>query len=226
MYHIKLYIYIFPGLWQYLDENKKYHTVGTLPKIPHSRNTSKNTTHSEHFQKYHTVGTLPKIPHSRNTSKNTTQSEHYQKYHTFGTLPKIPHIRNTSKIKQKNLKNRQHLKKAVILSIIHNIYNSHDIENIICIMLVLLKKAVVLSIIHNIYNSHDIENIICIMLVLLKKANGPNNHINIRKCPRASYDITVQQCSTLSHLFANTIFHHLYTVGLLLFNKILISIKR
>ena len=79
-------------------KNKKYHTVGTVPKstrkIPHCRNSpeiySKNTTLSEQSQnlleKYHTVGTVPKsthnIPHCRNSSKiyskNTTLSEQSQ----------------------------------------------------------------------------------------------------------------------------------------------------
>ena len=57
---------------------KKYHTVGTLPKISHCRNISKNITLSEHYQKYHTVGTFQKISHCRNITKNSTLSEHFK----------------------------------------------------------------------------------------------------------------------------------------------------
>jgi hypothetical protein len=41
-------------------KNKNYHAVGTVPKLPHCRNSSKITTLSEQFQNYHTVGTVPK----------------------------------------------------------------------------------------------------------------------------------------------------------------------
>jgi hypothetical protein len=51
-------------------KNKKYHPVGTIPKISPCRNNSKNITLSEQFQKYHPVGTIPKISHCRNNSKN------------------------------------------------------------------------------------------------------------------------------------------------------------
>jgi hypothetical protein len=61
-------------------KNKKYHPVGTIPKISPCRNNSKNITLSEQFQKYHTVGTIP---------KNIT----------VGTIPKISHCRNNSKNK-------------------------------------------------------------------------------------------------------------------------------
>jgi hypothetical protein len=69
-------------------ENEKNTTVGTVPKIPHCRNSSKNTTLLEQFQK---------IPHCRKFQK---------KYHTVGTVPKnttvgivpkkIPNCRNSS----------------------------------------------------------------------------------------------------------------------------------
>ena len=93
-------------------KDKKYHTVGIVPKSNSKYHTVRTVPKSN--RKYHTVGTVPKsntkIPHCRNSSKiqyeNTTLSEQFQnlteKYHTVGTVPKsntkIPHCRNSSKI--------------------------------------------------------------------------------------------------------------------------------
>ena len=41
-------------------KDNKYHTVGTVQKISHCRDSSKNITLSEQLKKYHTVGTVPK----------------------------------------------------------------------------------------------------------------------------------------------------------------------
>ena len=69
-------------------KNKKYHTVGTILKTTLSELFQKYHTVGT-ILKYHTVGTIPKIPHCRNNSKNTTLLEQFQKYHTVGTIPKI-----------------------------------------------------------------------------------------------------------------------------------------
>jgi hypothetical protein len=78
-------------------KNQNYHTVWTLPKLPHSMNSSKTTTQYEQFQNYHTVWTLPKLPHSMNSFKTTTQYEQFQNYHTVWTVSKLPHSMNSFK---------------------------------------------------------------------------------------------------------------------------------
>ena len=56
-----------------MKNKTKYHIVETVLKIPHCRDSSKNTTLSEQFSKYHTVETVLK---SRKT-QNTTLSEQF-----------------------------------------------------------------------------------------------------------------------------------------------------
>jgi hypothetical protein len=46
--------------------------------------------------------------------------------------------------------------------------------------IVIIKNAIILNIIHDIFNLRDTEVLICIILVLLKRSDGLNNHLNIR----------------------------------------------
>jgi len=40
---------------------------------------------------------------------------------------------------------------------------------------VITKNAIILNIIHNIFNLRDTEVVVCILIILLKKADGLNN---------------------------------------------------
>ena len=44
---------------------------------------------------------------------------------------------------------------------------------------VLIKNAIILSIMHNIFNLTDTKVAICIILVLLKRVEGVKHHLNI-----------------------------------------------
>ena len=57
--------------------------------------------------------------------------------------------------------------------------------------IVIIKNAIILSIVHNIFNLRDTEFGICIILVLSKKANVLNHYLNIRQYTRPSYDTIV-----------------------------------
>jgi hypothetical protein len=74
-------------------KNKNTHTVGTVQKQPHCRNSSKTTTLTEQLKNNHTDGTDQKQPHCRNSSKTTTLSEHFKNNHTVGTVPKYNRIK-------------------------------------------------------------------------------------------------------------------------------------
>jgi hypothetical protein len=43
-----------------------------------------------------------------------------------------------------------------------------------------LKTTIILNIIHNIFNLHDTNVVICILLFLLNRADGPNQYLNVR----------------------------------------------
>ena len=45
----------------------------------------------------------------------------------------------------------------------------------------IVKNAIILTIIQNIFNLHDKDVVVCIILVLLKRAYGFNHYINIDK---------------------------------------------
>jgi hypothetical protein len=45
---------------------------------------------------------------------------------------------------------------------------------------VVIKNALILKILHNIFNLRDTEVVICIILVLLRSTDGLNHHLNIR----------------------------------------------
>jgi cytochrome c-type biogenesis protein CcmH/NrfF len=76
------------------SKNKKYHTVGTVPKYNRkTKNTSVETVPKYNRKTKNTsVGTVPK--YIRKT-KNTTLSEQFQ---NIIEIQKIPHCRNSSKI--------------------------------------------------------------------------------------------------------------------------------
>ena len=45
---------------------------------------------------------------------------------------------------------------------------------------VVIKTTIILNIIHNIFNLHDTNVVICIILFLLNRADGPNHYLNVR----------------------------------------------